>query len=429
MKCIYSLFPTLLIFLLAACHHPVSLKKEAALQSLLDNKEYFKLRATLARDEDDIREDKSRWFHAFTDNAFNRNTASTVNIRALLKEGASSLPDSQKARLLMLEEDNEFKTFQYPRAAAIHKELIDHYQHAVDSSTYADIKNTAIITGALTTEPAQEVSIPADAAIPWQKDKIGLMEIPLKTGDSVYQAIFDTRANISSITETYAKKLGIKLLNGSYMEGSGATGNQFKVSLGIADSCRLGNILFRHIVFQVMPDEVLYLAPIDFHLNIIIGYPVIAQLKEIHIFRNGSMAVPVHPSNSSLNNLALDGLDPIVSCEVGTDTLCFKFDTGASTSDLYDGYFKKYSTEVTQHGKAMTIKTGGAGGITEDKVYELEGFKLTIGSKAVTLPKVAVHIDPISNSIEKFYGNLGQDIIAQFPEMILNFESMYLDFK
>ncbi|HTI08678.1 MAG TPA: pepsin/retropepsin-like aspartic protease family protein [Puia sp.] len=433
MKPLYSLsltcYPLLLTLLLAGCHHPASMQKTAALQSLLDNKEYFKLRTALALYEDSISEDKSRWFHAFADNAFNRNAASTDNIRALLKEDASTLPDSLKARLLMLEEDNEFKTFQYARAAAIHKDLIDHYRHAVDSSTYADIKNTAIITGALAAEPAQEVVIPTGASIPWKKDRIGLMEIPLGAGDSVYQAIFDTRANISSISETYAKKLGIKLLNVSYTEGSGATGNEFKVSLGLADSFRLGNILFRHVVFQVMPDTVLYLAPIDFHLNIIVGYPVIAQLKEIHIFRNGVMTIPIHPSGSNLNNLALDGLDPVVSCEIGTDTLCFKFDTGASSSDLYDNYFSKYRTEVTRRGKATTIKVGGAGGVTENKVYEIDAFTLTIGSKTVTLPKVSVHMDPIPNSTEKFYGNLGQDIVVQFPEMILNFESMYLDFK
>lgn len=414
---------------LAGCHHAVSTQEEAALQTMLDNKEYFKLRTALTLHEDNISEGKSRWFHAFVDNAFNKNTASTMNIRVLLKEGAAALPDSLKARLLMLEEDNEFKTFQYARAASIDKDLIDHYRHAVDSSTYADIKNTAIITGALAAEPAQEVSIPAGAVIPWQKDKIGLMEIPLKTGDSVYQAIFDTRANISSISETYAKKLGIKLLNVSFMEGSGATGNQFKVSLGVADSLWLGNILVRHAVFQVMPDAVLYLAPIDFNLNIIIGYPVIVQLKEIHILRNGTMTIPAHPVDSNVSNLALDGLDPIVSCIIGTDTLCFKFDTGAAASDLYDTYFSKYRTAVTAHGKAVTMKVGGAGGVAENKIYEINDFKLTIGSKTVTLPKISVHIDPIPNTTEKFYGNLGQDIIAQFPEMILNFESMYLDFK
>ena len=432
MKYIYSLS---LLFLSAGCHHPVSPQREKELQSLLDNKEYFKLRSTLAQSEEVISKDKSRWFHAFADNAFNRNAESSDNIRALLNDtipgrsAGSGLPDSLKAKLLALEEDNEFKTFQYARAAATNNELLRYYRHAVDSGTYADIKNTAIITSALSGEPVQQVTIPAGARIPWTKDRIGLMEIPLKTGDSVYQSIFDTRANISSISATYARRLGLRPLDASFEVSAGITGKRFNCSLGLADSLWLGDILFRHVVFQVMPDEVLYLAPIDFHLNIIIGYPVIAQLKEIHIFRNGSMTIPAIPSGSPLNNLALDGLNPVVSCVAGADTLCFEFDTGASSTDLFDNYFRKFKADILQHGKATTIKLGGAGGVTEQKVYEINDFKLTVGSKTASLSKISVHVDPIPNITEKFYGNLGQDLIGQFPEMILNFEAMYLDFK
>src|SRR5258706_5165064 len=103
MKYIYSLS---LLFLGAGCHHSVSLQREKELQSLLDNKEYFKLRSALAKSEEEIGKDKSRWFHAFADNAFNRNAASTDNIRALLNDttpgrsAGSSLPDSLKAKLL-----------------------------------------------------------------------------------------------------------------------------------------------------------------------------------------------------------------------------------------------------------------------------------------------------------------------------------------
>jgi hypothetical protein len=45
------------------------------------------------------------------------------------------------------------------------------------------------------------------------------------------------------------------MLGVSYLEGSGATGNQFQVSLAVADSLWLGSILLQHVVFQVMPDE------------------------------------------------------------------------------------------------------------------------------------------------------------------------------
>ena len=54
---------------------------------------------------------------------------------------------------------------------------------------------------------------------------------------------------------------------------------------------------------------------------------------------------------------------------------------------------------------------------------------MNIGSQTVLLKKVTVNNDPIPNTKKLTYGNLGQDLMQQFGETILNFESMYIDFK
>ena len=82
------------------------------------------------------------------------------------------------------------------------------------------------------TIPPQEVIIRDSTVIHWKKDKIGLIEIPVKFKAKTYDCIFDTRANISSISQTYATKLGLKMLDVSYEEGSGITGIKFKTGLG-----------------------------------------------------------------------------------------------------------------------------------------------------------------------------------------------------
>ncbi|HVU58462.1 MAG TPA: retropepsin-like aspartic protease [Puia sp.] len=426
MKKIYPLFLLLFCF---SCHNPSAPLLEKEFQSLLDQKEYFRLRDKMEQNKINIDGLKDRYFSACLDNVFNLNRGSINKIENLLSDYRDDLSDSMKGRLLLLEEDNYFKTYQYGLAARADNDIIQHYQHAMDSATYADVKNTAIITNALAKESPQETIISGDQTIPWTKNKVGLMEIPVKSGDSSYLAIFDTRANISSISTTYAKKLGVRMLNVSYDEGSGITGQRFKCTLGIADSLRINNILMKHIVFQVMPDEVLYIAPIDLSLPIIIGYPVIAQWREIHIHRNGTMTIPAEPHPSSLHNMALDGLDPVINAIADGDTLGFKFDTGATTSDIFDNYFRRHKEEIMRRGKASTIKLGGAGGVVEKEVYTVENFAIRIGNKTATLKEVSVHKDPIPNLNEKFYGNLGQDIMTQFEEMILNFQDMYVDFK
>jgi len=377
----------------------------------------------------EVSPEKTLYFRAFIDNVFNMNEASTRDIQALMEGYDARLPDTVKAHLLLLKEDNYFKTFQYARAAEVDDELIGHYRKAMDSAAYADVKNTALITHGLAKVPPQEAHIPGNVTLPWTKNKVGLMEVPVRRGDSTYLSIFDTRANISSISATYAGKLGIRMLDVTYNEGAGVTGQRFQCSLGVADSLRIGDILMKNVVFQVMPDEVLYIAPIDLSLNIIIGYPVIAQWREIRIHQNGTMTIPAEPRKADWHNLAMDGLDPVINAIAGSDTLGFKFDTGASSSDLFDNYFRRHKADILRRGKASTIRLGGAGGVVEKEVYMLGDFTLRVGSKTATLKQVAVHKDPIPNLNEKFYGNLGQDLIGQFEEMILNFEDMYVDFK
>jgi hypothetical protein len=427
MKKIYPLFLWLICF---SCRNPSASILEKEYQTLLDQKEYFRLRDKMQQNRK-IKIDKLKelYFSACLSNVFNRNQGSIHEIETLFNDYKSDLPDSLKARLLLLEEDNYFKTYQYRQAANADNEIIQHYRQAVDSSTYADVKNTAIITNALSDVAPQEALISGDQTIPWTKNKVGLMEIPVKRGDSVALAIFDTRANISSISSTYAKKLGIRMLNVSYDENSGITGQRFKCSLGVADSLRINNILMKNVVFQVMPDEVLYIAPIDLSLPIIIGYPVIAQWREIHIHRNGTITIPAKPHPSHLRNMALDGLDPVVNAVADGDTLGFKFDTGATTSDIFDNYFRRHKEDIMRRGKASTIKLGGAGGVVEKEVYTLDSFDIKVGSKSAALKQVSVHKEPIPNLNEKFYGNLGQDLMTQFEETILNFQDMYIDFK
>jgi hypothetical protein len=396
------------------------------LHSLLRQKEYFKLESQLIFYIDSIDKEQELFFQSFIDNAFNRNEDAIKDIDILLADAKT--PDSIKADLAALESDSYFKTFQYAKDAQIDTLLLNHYQRTLDSAKISDIKNHLLLCSALKNIASQKTEISASTFVRWTKDKIGLMEIPIKCEGKFYNAIFDTRANISSITRTYAGRLGLKIMNASYTEGSGITGIRFKTGLGIADSLYIGNILVRNAVFQIMPDSILYIAPVKFSLDIIIGFPIIEQLNEIHIFSNGNLAIPLHPSKSVLHNLALDHLDPVVSLKTDDDTLCFHFDSGATSTELYSSYFNKYKSKIIQSGQKEIKEFGGAGGAQKKETYIMGAFHVYLGNKKATLYGVDVLTQKIYDG-EKFYGNLGQDFINKFHEVILNFRSMYIDAK
>jgi hypothetical protein len=269
------------------------------------------------------------------------------------------------------------------------------------------------------------MNITANTTISWKRDMLGLIEIPVKAGIQQFDAIFDTRANMSSISATYAKKLGLHILDVSYDEGSGITGIRFKTGIGVADSLYIGKVLVKNAVFQVMPDSILYIAPVKFQLNIIIGMPVIEQLHEVQVYSNGKMVVPLIPSKSNLRNLAFDGLDAVISLRSGNDTLSFHFDSGAGSSVLYAAYFDKYKSTVLKQAVKKHAQFGGAGGSQKKEIYVLPAWHLTLGDKAVTVDSVSVLTNKIYPS-EKYYGNLGQDLMKKFSVMTFNFTYMYV---
>jgi len=396
------------------------------LKSLLNQQDYFRLEKQLDESGNKISPSQKLYYRAFLENAFNRNEAAAATIDSLL-DGADSLhlTDSAQAALKLLQGDSYFKLFQYVKAAQDDSMVLGRYPLALDSSKIDDVKNEFLIRKALQNTPPQQTFILHNTVTHWTKDALGLKEIPVRSGKKVYSGIFDTRANISSITQTYAKKLGLKILPVSYKEGSGITGNTFKTGLGIADSLYIGDILVRNVVFQVMPDSILYLQPLHFSMNLIIGFPVISQLKEIHIFKDGHMIVPLVETESNLHDFALNGLDPVISLQKGNDTLSFNFDMGATTTTLYYAYFEKYKSEIIKNGIRKKTRFGGAGGIQTKDTYVVPSVDLKMRAKNVSLDSVTILTQKIYPA-EKLYGNIGNDFDSNFDELILNFDKMYI---
>jgi len=422
---------TLSVFLalatLAACNNKPSLSAAAAkkLQALLDNKEYFKLETQVKLYNDSLSDEKKLYYASFIDNVFNRNVDCINDVDQLLKNFPAQLPDSDKADMRRLQSDSYFKIYQYAKAAQTDSSILKLYSKGLRKDYTDGIKNDLLLRDALKSTAPQQTIIKSNTSIPWSHDKLGLIEISIKTNGAVFNGIFDTRANISTITRTYAKKLGLHISNVSYDESSGATGIKFKTGMGVADSLYIGDILVKNVVFQVMPDSILYIAPVKFQLNIIIGFPVIEQLGEVHIFKNGKMTIPLTPAKSDLHNFVLDGLDPVIALKAGNDTLDFHFDSGASSSMFYVSYLNKYKAEVIKTAKKKMVGFGGAGGSQKKEVYILPKINLTLGNKTVTVDSVDVLQQKIVPD-ERFYGNIGQDFTNNFNEIIYNFKYMYI---
>ena len=399
---------------------------EKTLQALLQNGEYFKLKTELQENQARLPADKLQFYQAFVESAFNHYPKSILLSESLLKKNDFSLQDSARLDLLLLLRDNYFKTYQYKKAAETGQDILTKYKSILGDRLH-DVENSLLIHEGLKDIPPQQIGL-KKVFLKWRHNKLGLIEIPIKSKTSTLGIVFDTRAHISTVTQSFAKKLGLKILDVAFEESSGLTGIKFKSGLGVADSLYLGDMLIQHAVFQVLPDEQLYFPSINYTLDGILGFQVITQLNEVQIYRGGDFIISPISTPNNLNNLAFDGSTTVISAIQGSDTISFHFDTGATGSEFYSNYFNSYKTEIIKNGRKDTVETGGAGGSVKTLDYILPTVSLKIGDKKIGLKDVAIHTAPTFKG-QKYNGNIGQDVIEQFDEMILNFEYMYLAFK
>jgi len=414
--------PYLIVILLLCTVIPVF--GQDKLQQYLDEGNYFKLKQYLPYSQ--LTPEKRLYFEAYVANAFNQNSISILKIDSLLYTDSIRNNNERAAQLWELQMDNYSKLYNYKKAADCGDTILNRYSTYVDNKE--DVENMYKIWAGLANTPAQLLEKKGNVTIRMQKDKSKLWNVPVHAADTTIDFIFDTGANISTIVESMAEKLHLKRLHLS-IEVAGIQGTKVPCDIGVADSIEIGDIKIRNVVFLVLPDASLSFKKAGYYIHGIIGYPVIAAMKEIHLSQIGSLTIPMAPHTGKVQNLALDGMFPMVNVATDDDTLLFHFDTGAMTSYLYSIYFEKYKAAIKKEGRVQHSKVGGAGGVKKLTSYKISDFNLYIGDKKATLPSIDVLTKQIKSTKEQVYGNLGQDLIRQFDEMVINFESMYVEFN
>lgn len=336
-----------------------------------------------------------------------------------------TLSDNEQATLLEAKADSLVRKYQYAAAADTYRDIIDRFGHAVDSSDLADYNNSLQLYGALAMVPSQVMHKPGDVTIASYQNEFSHLMLPVRCGGRDDRFIFDTGANLSTITRSVALDMGLKLIESDISVGS-STDIEVTSQLAVADSIEVGGILFEHVVFLVLADDMLSFPSIGYEIHGIIGFPVISQMEEIRMNADGTIFTPFESIDRGFENLRFDGLNMIVALLHDDDTLQFFLDTGANMSQLSKKYYDEHEEEIKAKATLQHSHRGGAGGIVEVDEYVLRDFAYAVGSQHNVMEQMAVSLE---EKHSEYDGVMGQDIFGQFGTMILNFKYMYLDLE
>jgi len=395
--------------------------------SLLKNYNFFVLRQSL-NDAKSLSTSRKLYYQCLCENYFNKPSASAKIINYLQRNYQREFSQSEIARLIKTNVNNYLRLFKYNKAYKENKVLLGKYWQQLTELEFEDVKtNNELLSGLIKMQP-QTVVISKDTRINTTKDAADLINIPVSVNGSADSYVFDTGANFSVITESNARKYHLQLMD-FYFDVKAITGKMVKARIGVLHKLRIGDIEFDNVVFLVFPDGSLSFANGKYVINGIIGFPVIEQLGEIRVNKAGYIDVPKISTDQPYANLGFDELTPVINVETKNLHLPYTFDTGAKLTVLNKSYYMLFKNEIDSLGKPVEIALGGAAGTAKLKGFKLPLWHSSINGFQVNLPGIDVKVVSTTERDSCYYGNIGQDVIQQFSEMVLNFKSMYISFR
>jgi predicted aspartyl protease len=255
----------------------------------------------------------------------------------------------------------------------------------------------------------------ASGVVPIKRDLAGLMRSDIRVGDQSVGAILDTGANFSTINETSAQRLGLRMLESSVSVGSSSR-DAVASRLGVADRLEFGGAVFSNVIFIVLPDADLSFANGAYTIDAILGMPVFLEMKRIEItkidgrevFAFGDEAAEVEAVE---RNILFNAMSPMaqLSIDVAGEPvgLSMLLDSGAQRTS-FGGAFAQDAAALLVDAETVSSTRGGAGGmVTSDTTKRLATANITLGAKSVTLENVDVHVDDDDAS----HGILGLDVL------------------
>jgi predicted aspartyl protease len=317
----------------------------------------------------------------------------------------------------------------YVDASDAYSDLLRHFSAEFNHAEKQGFKDNLHTFELLREALPQTISGNRSFTVPLRHDTIGDIDVPLEIGDTKQWWIFDTGANISTISLTTAKQLGLPISKGKATTQSGATGAEVSLWTTVIPQLTFGGVIIHNAVAQVMEDKAL---DIDlgkkghYQIQGILGYPVLQALGSFTIGGNEMAVSPESQPSPRSTTMYVEEMTPLIAATVEGRELLFSFDTGASSGSFTAKYLREFPQQFASL-RPRKAGASGAGGTRFLKAYHLPKVAVALGSATATLKDVPVNTNDLGvGLLDQLYGNLGQSLLSPFRSYTIDFSRMQL---
>ncbi|MGY6532175.1 aspartyl protease family protein [Glycocaulis sp.] len=280
---------------------------------------------------------------------------------------------------------------------------------------------------ALRDEPPMGREALVAASVSVRRDMAGLPRTRVRVNGRRQEMVLDTGAAFSTVTESTAERLGLRMLEAEITVGS-SVDEAVASRLAVAERLDFGGVIFHNVVFIVLPDSALSFAGGVYRIPAILGLPVFAQLERLRMTPDGrreTLQFEPSPGSEQPPNMVLEGMRPValVAAGEGEAPLRLLIDTGARSTLLHHSA-EEVIAELFQTVSAAPTRYAGAGGVVRDEdALSLPVLPLMIAGQRVTLEDVRV----VSRQQGRLHGLLGQDVLRARQGYLIDFIAMRLE--
>ena len=286
-------------------------------------------------------------------------------------------------------------------------------------------ENTRVLMTALSEVAPETAELGEDVPLQATPNRLGSWDAPVQVNGVNGQWIFDTGADISTVTETEAKRMGLSIRETTaYVNGSTEKRNTLK--LAVASEVRLGAADIHNVVFLVLADRALYIAPLHYQITGILGIPALRALNRVEISNAGILRLdPPQTLPQGPANLFFDDASPIVEVDHDQHHLQMFLDTGANDTVLYPSFREALGRQEKLRLQTKREKVAGAGGVIQRKTEVVPWLRIEVLEKAIDLKKLSLlSASPIGNGRYRD-GVIGMDALK--GGFRLDFDAMRLE--
>jgi hypothetical protein len=352
---------------------------------------------------------------------FDPAVAADPGLRRLAAAGA---PETRAAAATILGE-LAFARGDYREAARFSRDLEALQTRAGKADDARETGMTRRIAELLASEPVQAVEggLTAGSSAA-HRDVAGLMRVDLRVNGTHQEAVFDTGANLSVLSASTARRLGVRMIEGAASVGNSVQGS-VPVRLAIADRLEIGGNILRNVAFLVIDDAALSFSDGRYTIPAIVGFPVMRAFGRFRM-EPARFSVEASSQAAAPANLHAVGNELFVDASVGGYAAPLYLDSGANPTHL-DAAFAEHHPQPFAGLARVERRLAGAGGTATGQAMRWRDVSVEVAGRRAQFDNVLVGTRDGETKPSPRYGVIGADLLGRFASYTLDFGAMRLE--